>query len=77
MLAVIREYMDQLMMIDIWRQLNPEDRMYTYAKHKPKYSASRIDFFLLNYGLTGNAKANITPITSMYVRHQGVKVYGS
>ena len=60
--AVLKEFMDQFVMIDIWRQLHPTDKKYTYQKIQkthPKYQASRLDFILINQSLTARAKVQI------------------
>ena len=38
------------MLVDIWRLLHPDKRYYTYRKTR-SYSASRIDFFLVDQSL--------------------------
>ena len=50
-LEVIKEYIEELDLCDVWRIANPECRRYSWYKRKPELSASRIDFFLTNIGL--------------------------
>ena len=45
---VIEEWKDSDNMIDIWRLRNPETRRFTWAKTKPKFSWSRIDYFIIS-----------------------------
>ena len=52
---IIQQYMDELMLVDIWWELNQDKKCYTWMKKRPKFTASRIDFFLVNYGLTFEA----------------------
>ena len=59
-LYLIKQYMFETLLIDVWRSLNEERFQYTYAKKKP-FTASRIDYFLVNYCLTANIKAEIIP----------------
>ena len=60
-LYVIKELMDYLCLVDAWRVAYKEERKYTFSKHNPVYSASRIDFFLINHGITGNITTAIEP----------------
>ena len=51
----IQAYMDENQMNDVWRDQYPNSRRYTWLrKHKSELSASRLDFFLLNTGLTNS-----------------------
>ena len=49
------------MLEDVWRIKNPCERMYTYIKHNPQYSASRINYFLINYRVMSNTVVGIEP----------------
>ena len=57
--SIVEEYSEQMMLVDIFRQLHPDERKFTWSRKNPKYTASRIDFFLVNYGLVADATANI------------------
>ena len=62
---ILLEYCEQMMLVDIFRLVNPESRKYSWSKTRPSYTGSRIDFFMINYGITANAKADIqvAPLT--------------
>ena len=51
---ILKEGMDQLQLRDIWRDRNPTERRYSWFKRNPELRASRIDFFLVNLGMSGN-----------------------
>ena len=40
------------MLCDIWRVGNPDSRQYSWYKYHPNSNFSRLDFFLVNVGLT-------------------------
>ena len=59
---VLKEFMNQLNLIDVWRFHNPEEIKFTWQKIiRNGYNASRIDMFLLNYGLLAQSKSQIKP----------------
>ena len=61
---VLQEFMDTFMIVGIWRLQNPNERKYTwmkYDKNKKKTLGSRIDLFLINYGLSANVNSRIEP----------------
>ena len=58
--CVLETYMDELMLIDIWRAKNESVRSFTWCKPKP-YTASRLDMFIINYGITQQCKTTIEP----------------
>ena len=54
--------MDSLDLIDIWRELNPEVRRYTWRRSNPRLQQSRLDFFLLSEILSTHVtEADIKP----------------
>ena len=60
-LQIIKLFMNELMLEDIHRIKYPEARIYTWCRRRPIYVASRIDFFLVNYGLLNNISCKIVP----------------
>ena len=53
-MQVVKENIEELQLVDIWRVRNPKDRRYTWFRCKgtnQKCSASRIDYFLVTVGL--------------------------
>lgn len=48
-LNIIKEFIQNNDLIDVWRHLHPQEKRYTC--HKSVRSASRIDFFLLSFSL--------------------------
>ena len=61
---VIEHYVNEMMLVDAWRALNPDKKVYTWTRSKPKFTGSRIDFFLINYGLMHQVQSNIVPACS-------------
>jgi len=49
-LKVIQNIQDNLDLTDIWRDLNPEGRRYTWRQNKPEIHF-RLDFFLVSVSL--------------------------
>ena len=60
---IVTTYMQELMLTDVFRACHPEKRSFTYTQWQP-YTASRIDMFLMNHGLTSQIKSNITFATN-------------
>ena len=60
-LELCKQYFEQLMLVDIWRDLNPEKRLFTWSRAKPKFTASCIDMFIINYGLRAFSSPTIEP----------------
>ena len=54
----VTAFMDEMLLQDVYRHNHPDKRSYTYTQHHP-YTASRIDMFLVNYGLTAGIKSDI------------------
>ena len=62
----VQSYMYEHKLCDIWRDRNPEVKRFTWFKSNVSapLMASRIDYFLLNVGLSGKVKnVNITGCT--------------
>lgn len=58
---VIQNIRDILDLTDIWRDLNPDGRRYTWRQNKPEIHC-RLDFFLVSVSLAGRIlKADILP----------------
>ena len=51
---VLKSGMNELQLVDVWRDRNPEESRYSWFKRNPSYSASRIDMMLINQGLASN-----------------------
>ena len=59
---VINQYLEDTYMYDIWRQRNPDKMAFTFFRHKPKFTGSRIDYILSDATLSARiTKINITP----------------
>ena len=57
----INQAMEEHELCDIWRVQHPDDRQFTWHRQKP-VCRSRLDMFIVNYGLASNAtKSNIQP----------------
>ena len=54
----VAAFMDEMLLQDVYRHNHPDKRSYTYTQHHP-YTASCIDMFLVNYGLTVGIKSDI------------------
>ena len=60
-LKVIQNIRDNLDLTDVWWDLNPEGRRYTWRQNKPEIHC-RLDFFLVSVSLAGRIfKADILP----------------
>ena len=65
-LAVLKEIMNHYFLCDIWRMQNEATKTYTWQKlytekGVKKFLDSRIDMFLVNYGVTSLTKTKIKP----------------
>ena len=59
---IINQYIEDSLLTDIWRQRNETQQIFTYQKSKPYYSGSRIDYALVDLGISGwVTKVQITP----------------
>ena len=60
-LAVLQHFMDEMMLTDCWRMLNPDKRIYYWYRSKPNFQASRLDYFIVNHGLLSKCESSIEP----------------
>ena len=51
---VVREICEEMLLVDIWRVRNPQEKQYSWMRVRPQYLASRIDFALVSQGITSN-----------------------
>ena len=51
-LKMVQNFQNNLDLTDIWRDLNPEERRYTWRQNKPEIHC-RLDFFLVGVSLAG------------------------
>ena len=51
-LAVLKNYMEETELVDIWRFQHPSEFRFTWHRNKPYKVSCRLDFFLINYGMT-------------------------
>ena len=49
---VIKNWMEETELIDIWRLQHPEDKKFTWQRKNPTKILCRLDFFLISFGLT-------------------------
>ena len=49
---MVHEMMESLQLCDVWRDHNPDTKRYSWYRRYPTLSASRIDYFLTNVGLS-------------------------
>ena len=60
-LKVLKSFHNNLDLTDIWRDLNPEEKRFTWRQHKPEVHC-RLDFFLVTASIAGRvSKADILP----------------
>ena len=60
-LKVLKSFLDNLDLMDIWRDLNPEGKRFTWRQNKPKVHCC-LDFFLVSASIAGRvSKADILP----------------
>ena len=59
--CIFEQFMQELMVIDVWHCQYPESKCYTWIKKNLKFTASRLEYFFINYGLTTGAFARIEP----------------
>ena len=62
-LHVIKEYVNQLMLTDVWRYKYPTEKKYTWIGRalSSQSQNSRIDYILVNYGIISQCEASILP----------------
>ena len=49
---ILDQYMEDFMLVDIWRLQHPLNSTFTWHRYNPTLSFSRRDFFITNYGLS-------------------------
>ena len=49
--GVLMEIMEELLLVDVWRLHNPDTRLFSWMRAKPRLVASRLDFALVSQGL--------------------------
>ena len=54
---VILNWIEDYALIDIWRNLKPNKKVYTWSRKKPFSILCRLDFFLISEGLTNFVKS--------------------
>ena len=64
------QIMDELLFTEVWRDRNPEVRMFSWMRTKPKLSASRLDFALVSQGLS-NYVSNVMYLPGIKSDHLG------
>ena len=61
-LAMLKHIMKQESLIDIWREKNPNEKLYTWKRSKPDMLFERLDFILISRNLTNIiGEARISP----------------
>jgi exonuclease III len=53
----LNTWIEECSLVDIWRQMHPTLRRYTFHKQRPSPVYSRLDFFLISESLTGLIEA--------------------
>ena len=53
-LSVINSYISESQMVDVWRERNPDCFQFTWYTKKPKEIFARLDYMLINYGLSSD-----------------------
>ena len=56
LLMILKDYMEQSMTVDIWRELNPKIFNFTFRQKKPRELYVRLDYILIKTGLTPTVK---------------------
>ena len=69
----ILNLMDEYMLTEIWRDRNPESKMFSWTNKRsiddPRVRASRIDYALISYGLDQNVE-HCTYVSSTHTDHR-------
>ena len=58
---MIKAWMEETGLVDIWRHKNPERLLFTWRGKRPNLVFSRIDFFLISVGFVSMSESKITP----------------
>ena len=69
--AILREAMNELFLVDTWRDRNNDTELYSWMRAKPKFTASRIDFSLMTQCLANNV-GNIMYLPGIYSDHMAL-----
>ena len=60
--SLIKQLMEEYDMVDIWRLMHANERKYTWSRKNPVPTFSRLDMFLISYGLANQIdKSYIKP----------------
>ena len=68
---MISAFMREYMLIDVWREMHPSTFEFTWYKSKPKEVFARLDYILVNHGLTVDV-VNVSHIPSYKSDHSAV-----
>ena len=49
---IINNYMQDSFLLDVWRDRNPDVKMYTFCRKKPVFTGSRLDYILTDASIT-------------------------
>ena len=71
---IIKTYMDETMLSDVWRDRNPDKRIFTRIVRKPKVIGGRIDYALCDTAISGWIK-NIKIGASFKSDHDSILVH--
>ena len=71
--SVLKMYMEEAMLVDYWREMNPNKFEFTWHRKRPKPIYARLDYFLINYGLVANVEY-IKNIPAYKTDHSAVKL---
>ena len=52
----LKKYLDFDRLVDAWRNLHPNERTYTWFKHKPNYMAERLDYIFVTKCIMSNVE---------------------
>lgn len=55
--ALLQTWMEEAELVDIWRQLNPDKKRFTWYRRRPRPVFSRLDYFVISFDLV-NATIN-------------------
>ena len=70
---VIDKLCEELMLTEIWRDLNPNEKLYTWMRVKPQFTASRLDYALISESLAFKV-GNCMYIPGVLTDHMGFYV---
>ena len=59
---VLKYWTEEFDLHDIWRENHPQDKIFTWRRHKPSPVFCRLDYFLVSFNLIGDVdETNISP----------------